>query len=70
MNEHKVQFGTLNENGTLTNVRYIRQEDIQSCPHCIMVQEHYNEDGTCRCKDKAHTEMKDWGYNWRDGEWR
>jgi len=48
-----VEFGTLNRDGTVTNVRIIKQSDIMKCPLCIMVPEHYKADGTCLCFDKA-----------------
>lgn len=47
-----VTFGTLGPEG-LTNVRVISQEVIQKCPLCILVPEHYKNDGTCLCFDKA-----------------
>lgn len=53
-----------------TNVREVKQSDMLRCPHCIMVADHYREDGTCRCNDPTATEMKDWGYEWKDGAWR
>jgi len=48
-----VEFGTLNRDGTVTNVRFIKQSDIMKCPLCIMVPEHYKTDGTCLCFDKG-----------------
>jgi hypothetical protein len=53
-----------------TNVREIKQSDMMKCPHCMMVAEHYRDDGSCRCNDPAHTEMKEWGYKWKGGQWR
>jgi hypothetical protein len=53
--DHKVQFGTLHPDGSMTNVRMIKQSDMQKCPHCIMVPSHYREDGTCK-----------WGYKTED----
>jgi hypothetical protein len=43
--------------------------DPSKCPHFIMVPEHYTPEG-CRCTDKAHVEMREWGYRWRKGAWR
>jgi hypothetical protein len=40
------------------------RETIMACPHTIMVASHYREDGTCRCNDPKHREMKAWGYVW------
>jgi len=70
MSEHKIQFGTLHPDGSVTNVRQIKQLDIGKCPHFIMVPEHYNDDGSCKCKDSEAVVMKEWGYKWSDGEWR
>jgi hypothetical protein len=53
-----------------TKVRLTKQADIKGCPHIIFAGEHYREDGTCRCDDPQHVEMKEWGYTWRDGRWR
>jgi len=53
----------------IPNVREIRQSDIAKCPHYIMVPEHYRYNGTCRCDDPEHSEMRDWGYKWKDGRW-
>lgn len=50
--------------GVEINVREISREDIMRCPHVIMVAMHYREDGTCRCNDPKHREMKEWGYTW------
>jgi hypothetical protein len=47
-------------------VKTVKRSDIDSCPHLIMVPEHYNDDGTCRCGDQTHQEMADWGYTWSD----
>jgi hypothetical protein len=64
MAEHKVTFGTLNENGTLSNVRLIKQADIGKCPFFIFMPDHYREDGTCKCSNAEHRKMmiKEWGY--------
>lgn len=62
----KIEDGRLVE----TDVRIIKQSDITRCPHVIMVPEHYRADGTCRCNDREHKEMREWGYRWRNGQWR
>ncbi len=62
-------FGTITPDGKLTNTHEIKHADIGKCPHYIMVFEHYNNDGSCRCNDKTHTIMKEWGYTWKDGKW-
>ena len=68
MSEHEIQFGTLHPDGTLTDERRIRQTDIASCPHVIMVPEHYRQDGSCKCDDPAEQDMmiRDWGYSRKD----
>lgn len=68
MDEHKVTFGTLQPDGTLSNVRLIKQSDIGKCPFFIMVPDHYREDGTCKCNDPEYREkvMKGWGYKKKD----
>lgn len=48
------------------SVTIIRQADIRRCPHVIFNPTHYRADGTCRCNDPTHTEMKTWGYKWDD----
>ena len=46
-----ITFGTLNRNGTLTNVRVLKYANIMKCPRSIMVPKHYKENGTCLCFD-------------------
>ena len=48
-----ISFRTLDKDGTVTNVRLIKQSDIQKCPLFILVPEHYKADGSCKCFDKA-----------------
>lgn len=66
--EHEIKFGTLNQDGTESNVRMIKQSDIGKCPFYIFMPEHYREDGTCKCNDAEHRKMmiKEWGYTKRD----
>lgn len=68
MKENTVQFGTLHPDGSLTDVRAIKQIDMLKCPHCIMVASHYREDGTCKCDDPTEQAMmvKEWGYKKSD----
>ena len=68
--EHRVTFGTLTPSGHLTDIRQIQQSDMLKCPHYIIASEHYRNDGTCRCNDRSHTAMREWGYKWRKGQWR
>jgi hypothetical protein len=65
---HQVKFATLLPNGTLTNVRLIKQADMMKCPFFIMFAGHYREDGTCRCDDPAYRKsvMRKWGYTAKD----
>jgi len=53
-----------------TQVREIKQADIGKCPHVIFDPNHYREDGTCKCNDPNETVMKEWGYVWKNGQWR
>jgi hypothetical protein len=57
-------FGTLNEDGTLTNVREIAQSSLMECPFAIMDQRHYRVDESCKCDDAQHREfmIKEWEY--------
>ena len=45
-------------------IRQIRQSDMLKCPHCIMMAEHYRDDGSCLCNDPEATVMAEWGYRW------
>lgn len=65
-----VAFTKLKPDGTMGEVRTIKQSDIARCPHVIIMAEHYREDGTCKCNDKNETVMREWGYKWKDGQWR
>lgn len=42
---------------------------VLECPHHIMSAEHYQEDGSCRCDDPGHLEMRSWGFVWRGDRW-
>jgi len=70
VSDHKIQFGTLHPDGGLTNVRYIRQDDVKRCPHLILVPEHYRTDGSCKCDDPEEQAMmvREWGYSELDFE--
>lgn len=52
-----VTFGTLRRDGAVENVRV------------ILDPAHYRQDGSCRCDDKSHAEMGEWGYKWGRGRW-
>lgn len=45
-------------------IRMLKQSDMLKCPHCIMVPEHYRDDGSCKCNDPSATIMLEWGYVW------
>lgn len=62
-------FSTINEDGTITDVRTISRESMLACPHFIMVADHYREDETCRCDDPTHKEMIEWEYKWEGSKW-
>ena len=68
MSEHKIQFGTLQPDGTLTNRRAIKQTDVMACQFSILMPEHYRENGSCRCDDPDHRKMMiaTWGYSAKD----
>jgi len=52
------------------DIREIKQSDLMKCPHCILVADHYREDGSCRCNDPDHKVMKQWGYKWKGERWQ
>jgi hypothetical protein len=66
--EHKIKFGTLHENGTVIEIRQIKQIDIGRCPQCILEPNHYREDGSCKCDDPEEQKMmiREWGYKRAD----
>lgn len=41
-------------------------EQIRKCPFLIMTPEHYRDDGSCRCNEREHAVMVEWGYTWDD----
>ena len=59
-----VDFGQLQTDGSVTNVRTIEQSSILACPFFILAPEHYRADESCRCDDPEHAEMTEWGYIW------
>ena len=64
-----IRFMKMDATGKMTEERDIDQKDIQKCPHVILMAEHYRNDGSCRCNDKTHVVMLQWGYVWDDGQW-
>ena len=51
-------------------IRLLKQSDLLRCPHVILMPEHYRLSGQCRCDDRTHVEMREWGYKWKRGAWR
>ena len=51
-----------------TEVREIDQARLLECPFFIMVSEHYNGDGSCKCREASEQRkmLRDWGYTRRD----
>ena len=43
----------------------MQTSNIKSCPHYIMVPEHYRADGSCKCDDPEHREFmkREWDYD-------
>jgi hypothetical protein len=62
-----VKIGYLHPDGKITEGA---EFDPTKCPHFIMVEEHYRQDGSCRCNDPSHVEMSEWEYTWKDGRWQ
>jgi len=54
------------KNGTMYTMK---QSDVHKCPHYIMMPDHYNNDGSCKCTDFSHAEMLTWGYTWDGKSW-
>lgn len=54
----------------LTEVREIKQSDLQRCRFTILTAEHYRADGSCKCDDPDHRAMmiREWGYRKKDFE--
>ena len=52
------------------SIRLLKQSDLLRCPHVILMPEHYRLSGQCRCDDRTHVEMREWGYKWKRGAWR
>ena len=44
--------------------KIVTYEMIKRCPNKILLLDHYNWDGTCRCNDRDHTIMERAGYRW------
>ena len=67
---HNVKFGTLSPDGTLSNVRFIKQADMMKCPFAIMMPDHYRGDGSCKCDDPEERKkmIAEWEYSESDFE--
>lgn len=48
--------------------RAIAQSDILKCPFCILVANHYREDGSCKCDDQGERDhmIAELGYSASD----
>ena len=68
MKNNSITFGDLSEDGILSNVCFIKQSDLEKCPHYILMPSHYRPDGSCKCNDPKEQAMmiKEWGYSKRD----
>ncbi len=66
--ENKIQFGTLNQDGTITNKRELKQSNIAACTFFIMMPEHYRENGSCKCNNREHRTImiREWKYSDKD----
>jgi hypothetical protein len=61
-------FGRMNDDGSIRDVRQIRQADILACPFAILVADHYYPDGRCKCGDPTERArmIREWGYSEED----
>ncbi len=66
--ENIIKFGTLQKDGSLTNVRTMKQSNIGKCPFYILAIDHYRDDGSCKCSNAGHRQMmlREWGYTKND----
>lgn len=66
------EFFDMDADGEVTHTRTIDQSSMLACPHFIISPEHYRKDESCRCDDRTHTEMAEWGYTWseQEGRWQ
>ena len=62
-----VTFAKLERDGSTSEIKVIKNSDIQKCPFVIFAPEHYREDGSCKCDDPEHRKMmiREWGYKER-----
>ena len=67
--EKMIKFMKVDASGRPGPIRDIAQEDILKCPHYILMEQHYRDDGSCRCNDSTHFEMAEWGYMWNGSLW-
>lgn len=54
---------------TKAKVTYMKQSNTLKCPFAIMMPEHYNPSGSCKCFNKRHRHrvmMKQWEYTPKD----
>lgn len=64
MEDRDVIFKRIDGSGRLLSSRTVNQSSILRCRFCIIVAEHYRDDGSCRCDDPLEQEMmiREWGY--------
>lgn len=56
-----MKVGTINEHGIITGEREI---DPYRCPKLIMLGDHYNPDGSCKCSEASYqAQLAKWGYD-------
>lgn len=64
MEDDVIQTGVFDDDGTYVLGPALPKSQVRACPHVIFLPDHYREDGSCRCDDPTHIEMKEWGYTW------
>lgn len=55
-------------NMTVTDERTLKRSDILACPFVIMMPEHYNADGSCKCyeAEEQYRMYHEWEYRKAD----
>lgn len=65
-----MRFSKVDDQGHESEVRILSRGTIAKCPFLIFMPQHYRADGSCKCNDPNEKVMAEWGYVWRDGQWR
>jgi hypothetical protein len=62
--DNTIMFGTLHEDGSLTDVKNLNRDNILRCRFVILTPEHYREDMSCKCSNREHRTMmiQKWKY--------